>query len=153
MRNKCTKVNKHLVQCLAHGKVSVSQLLLTPSFFFFFLINLFILFGCIGSLLLHAGFLQLWGVGASHCGGFSCCGVQALGMRAPVVVTHGLRCSAACGIFPDQGSNTCPLHWQADSQPLRHQGSPTPSFLIIIFIIIRFFPPFSLLNKNQLMNC
>ena len=33
-------------------------------------------------------------------------------------------CSAACGIFPDQGSNPCPLHWQADSQPLRHQGSP-----------------------------
>ena len=28
--------------------------------------------------------------------------------------------SGACGIFPDQGSNLCPLHWQADSQPLRH---------------------------------
>ena len=41
-----------------------------------------------------------------------------------VVVAHGLSCSAACGIFPDQGSNPCPLHWQADSQPLRHQGSP-----------------------------
>ena len=37
---------------------------------------------------------------------------------------HGPSCSAACGIFPDQGSNPCPLHWQADSQPLRHQGSP-----------------------------
>ena len=36
-------------------------------------------------------------------------------------------CSAACGILPDQGSNPCPLHWQADSQPLRHQGSPTLS--------------------------
>ena len=31
---------------------------------------------------------------------------------------------AACGIFLDQGSNPCPLHWQADSLPLRHQGSP-----------------------------
>ena len=41
-----------------------------------------------------------------------------------VVVAHGPSCSAACGIFPDQGSNPCPLHWQADSQPLRHQGSP-----------------------------
>ena len=41
-----------------------------------------------------------------------------------VVVAHGPSCSAACGIFPDQGSNSCPLHWQADSQPLRHQGSP-----------------------------
>ena len=41
-----------------------------------------------------------------------------------VVVAHGPSCSAACVIFPDQGSNPCPLHWQADSQPLRHQGSP-----------------------------
>ena len=41
-----------------------------------------------------------------------------------VAVAHGPSCSAACGIFPDQGSNPCPLHWQADPQPLRHQGSP-----------------------------
>ena len=41
-----------------------------------------------------------------------------------VVVAHGPSCSAECGILPDQGSNPCPLHWQADSQPLRHQGSP-----------------------------
>ena len=40
-----------------------------------------------------------------------------------VVVAHWPSCSAARGIFPDQGSNPCPLHWQADSQPLRHQGS------------------------------
>ena len=46
-----------------------------------------------------------------------------------VIVTHGPSCSAACGIFPDQGSNPCPLHWQADSQPLRHQGSPWKYFL------------------------
>ena len=39
-------------------------------------------------------------------------------------VAHGPSCSAACGILPDQGSNPRPLHWQADSQPLRHQGSP-----------------------------
>ena len=37
-------------------------------------------------------------------------------------MAHGLSCSAACGIFPDQGSNPCPLHWQADSQPLLHQS-------------------------------
>ena len=46
-----------------------------------------------------------------------------------VLVAHGPSCSAACGIFPDQGSNPCPLHWQADSQPLRHQGSPSKSFI------------------------
>ena len=40
-----------------------------------------------------------------------------------VIVAHRPSCSAACGIFPDQGLNTCPLHWQADSQPLHHQGS------------------------------
>ena len=40
------------------------------------------------------------------------------------IVAHGPSCSAACGILPDQGSNPCPLHWQADSQPLSHQGSP-----------------------------
>ena len=43
-----------------------------------------------------------------------------------VVVVHELSCSAACGILPDQESNPCPLHWQVDSQPLRHQGSPFP---------------------------
>ena len=39
-------------------------------------------------------------------------------------MAHGLRCSVACGIFPDQGLKPCPLHWQADSQPLHHQGRP-----------------------------
>ena len=46
-----------------------------------------------------------------------------------VVAAHGPSCSAACGIFPYQGLNPCPLHWQADSQPLCHQRSP--SFLIL----------------------
>ena len=41
-----------------------------------------------------------------------------------VVVAHGPSCSVACGIFPDQGLNPCPLHWQADSQPLRPPGKP-----------------------------
>ena len=47
-----------------------------------------------------------------------------------VVVAHGPSCSAACGILPGQGSNPCPLHWQGDSQPLRHQGSPYHIFFI-----------------------
>ena len=40
---------------------------------------------------------------------FSTCGAQ-----ASVVVVHGLSCPTPCGIFPDQGSNPCLLHWQAD---------------------------------------
>ena len=47
-----------------------------------------------------------------------------------VVVAHGPSRSAACGILPDQGSNPCPLHWQADSQPLHHQGSPKTVILL-----------------------
>ena len=54
-----------------------------------------------------------------------------------VVVAHGPSCSAACGIFPDQGLNPCPLHWQADSQPLRHQGSPC--FFVFIYLFIYLF--------------
>ena len=42
-----------------------------------------------------------------------------------VVVVHRLSCCAACGIFADQGLNLCLLHWQADSLPLSHQGSPS----------------------------
>ena len=53
-----------------------------------------------------------------------------------VIVAHGLSCSTACGIFPDQGSNPCPLHWQADSQPLCHQGSPTMWSFVTGFIHI-----------------
>ena len=54
--------------------------------------------------------------------------LQSTGSRraGSVTVAHGPSCSAACGIFPDQGTNLCPLHWQADSQPLHHQGSPLP---------------------------
>ena len=42
-----------------------------------------------------------------------------------VVVAHGLSCSMACGIFPDQGLNPCLLHWQGNSLPLSPQGSPS----------------------------
>ena len=54
-------------------------------------------------------------------------GFQSTGSAA---VAHEPSCSAACGIFPDQGSNPCPLHWQADSQPLRQQGSPVCQYFI-----------------------
>ena len=65
--------------------------------------------------------LLLWSIGSRRAGS--------------VVVAHGPSCSTACGIFPDQGSNPCPLHWQADSQPLRHQGSPLIMVLICISLM------------------
>ena len=61
--------------------------------------------------------LLLWSTGSRRAGS--------------AIVTHGPSCSATCGIFPDQGSNPCPLHWQADSQPLRHQGSPGNMLLMM----------------------
>ena len=65
---------------------------------------------------------QLWHVGSV---------VVARGLQSTgsVVVVHELSCSTTCGIFADQGSNPCALHWQVDSQPLRHQGSPGQAFL------------------------
>ena len=35
-----------------------------------------------------------------------------------------LSCSSTYGIFQDQGLIPCLLHWQADSLPLSHEGSP-----------------------------
>ena len=48
----------------------------------------------------------------------------ALGVQVSVVVTQRLSYPKVCSILPDQGWNWCPLHWQADSLPLDHQGSP-----------------------------
>ena len=61
--------------------------------------------------MLRVGFLWLGQVGAplccgaqaSHCGGFSCCRAQALGLIALVVGTLGLSCPIACRVFLDQG--------------------------------------------------
>ena len=49
--------------------------------------------------------LSSYNAQASHFVGFSCCRAQALGAQALVVVVHGLGCSEACGILPDQGLN------------------------------------------------
>ena len=61
--------------------------------------------------------------------GFSLCWLLLLwstGSRCAgsVVLAHRFSHSAACGIFPEQGSNPCPLHQQADSYLPYHQGNP-----------------------------
>ena len=90
---------------------------------------LFLFFGYAESFLLSPDFLQLWQAGAtlpcstqaSHCGGF----FLFFTVVEHRLQAHGLSSSMACGTFPDQGSNPCPLHQQADSHPLLHQGSPS----------------------------
>ena len=61
-------------------------------------------------------------VGLCYCTGFSLvvasrgCSLVAvcrlLVSVTSLVVVHRLRCSVACGVFPDQGSNPSPLYWQ-----------------------------------------
>ena len=76
---------------------------------------------------------------ASHCYGFSC-GAWALGClsfvipiprlrRTGSVVAHRFSCSITGRIFPDQGSNPCLLHWQADPLTTEPPGKPLFSFL------------------------
>ena len=78
------------------------------------------------------------GRSSSRCAGLSLSqplSLQSTGSKraGSVLVAHGPSRSATCGIFPDQGSNPCSLHWQADFQPLRHQGSPMGLFLNFLF--------------------
>ena len=72
---------------------------------------------------------------ASHYGGFSSCGAQTRSTWAWQSWLPGCRAQAQQlwptglaalwhGIFWDLGWNPCSLHWQADSHPLCHLGSP-----------------------------
>ena len=74
--------------------------------------------------------------------GSRACGLQSAGS---VVVAHGLSCPVACGIFLDQASKLSPLHWQAVSYPLDHQGSP-----VFLLIMVRVQPLWSsTLSKSR----
>ena len=100
--------------------------------FYFILFYLFIYFWLCWVFISMRGLslvVASGGHSSSRCAGLSLSRpllLQSTGSRraGSVIVAHGPSWSTACGIFPDQGSNPCPLHWQADSQPLRHQGSP-----------------------------
>ena len=106
-------------------------------FFFFFIFYLFIFLWLRWVFVAARGLSLVAASGdcsSSRCAGLSLSRpllLRSTGSRraGSAIVAHGPSCSAACGIFPDQGSNPCPLHWQADSQPLRHQGSPIFHFL------------------------
>lgn len=50
--------------------------------------------------------------------------VPGLQSTGSIVGAHGLACSTPCGTFPDQGPNSCLPHWQVESLPPSHQGSP-----------------------------
>ena len=85
---------------------------------------IYLFIGCATSSLLW-GLFSSCGVRASHCSGLSCCRAQTPGQLglsncSSWALEHRLNSCGAWlkllrGIFPDQGSNLCLLHWQADS--------------------------------------
>ena len=75
-----------------------------------------------GLLITVASFVSehgLWGVQASGLAAAS------LWSTGSIVAARRLSRSAACGVFPDQGSSSYLLQWQGDSLPLNHWGSPS----------------------------
>ena len=87
------------------------------------------IFGCPGSLLLCGGCSSWW------CSSFSLWRLLLPWSTGSRVQAQSLwcmpvSCPSACGIFPDQGSNLCPLHCQADSCPLYYLGSPENNFFL-----------------------
>ena len=83
------------------------------------------IFGCAGSSLLRVD-----SPSCSEWGLLFTMELRALLVVVSLAVEHGLCCGAAHGIFLDQGSNLCSLHWQEDSSPLDHQGSLAFIFLL-----------------------
>ena len=71
-----------------------------------------------------------------------------------MIVVHGISCPAACGIVLSQGSNPCPLHWQADSRLLDHLGSPELQLFVLVVAVARVGevgPSVSEKQKNKLL--
>ena len=83
-------------------------------------------------------------VASRGCSGVAVLWLLLLWSTGSVVIAHGLSCSAACRIFPDQGLNLYLLHWQEDFffffffffLPLSHPESP------IVLCLFIFFPHF-----------
>ena len=113
-------------RCDSDGNVTTNSIYIFLMIYLFIYLWLYWVFVSVRGLSLV---VASWGHSSSWCAGLSLSRpllLRSTGSRraGSVVVAHRPSCSAACGIFPDQGLNPCSLHWQADSQPLRHQGSP-----------------------------
>ena len=113
----------------------------TAAFFFFKYLFIYYYFWLCWIFVAALRFLLLRSTGSRACGLSS--------------VVHGLNCSTACGIFPDQGSNPCPLHWLVGSYPLDHQRRPVYPFLKedLLLQLSVFFPSDSLLIPLTLTLC
>ena len=122
--------NKEMICGRKNGTIYHSDILMTT--FFFFNFYLFIYFWLCWVFISVRGLSPVvarGGHSSSRCADLSLprpLSLRSTGSRraGSAIVAHGPSRSAARGILPDQGPNPRPLHWQGDSQPLRHQGSP-----------------------------
>ena len=129
LKNTSAFVKSLMTPCLSASFLGVQVL------FFFFLNYLFIYLWLFWVFVSARGLSPVAASGghsSSRCAGLPLSRplpLRSAGSRraGSAIVAHGPSCSTARGILPDQGSNPCPLLWQADSQPLRHQGSPGSS--------------------------
>ena len=100
------------------SKNSITDPLGWQKFFFFFNICLFIYLWLCWVFVFVRGLslvVASGGHSSPRCAGLSLSrplSLRSTGSRraGSVIVAHGPSCSAARGIFPDQGSNPCPLH-------------------------------------------
>ena len=102
--------------------MSVQLAILIHSFFFF--LRLFTYFWLCWVFVAACGLSPVvlsGGYSLLRCMGFSLQRLLLLQSTGSTVVVLGLSCSVACGIFPNQGWNPCPLYWQVHSYPLYHQ--------------------------------
>ena len=114
---------EHRIMCKFHNQTLIFLKIFIYLFIYLWLCWVFVSVRGL-SLVVASG-----GHSSSRCAGLSLSWpllLRSTGSRraGSVSVAQGPSCSAACGILPDQGLNPRPLHWQADSQPLHHQGSP-----------------------------
>ena len=124
----------HVDICTTHVCISVweweGRFYLISFFFFFYSYFIYLFIYLIFLTVLGLRFVRglslvaaSGGHSSSRCGDHSSSRCTGLSLSRPlplrgtgsrragsVAVAHGPSCSAACGIFPDQGSNPCPLH-------------------------------------------
>ena len=97
-------------------------------------LSMYFIFGCFRSssllrtfIVAHEAFSSCW-ASASHCGHFSC---RWWVLGHPGFSSCGAGPWFPCGTWylPQPGIEPVFLHWQGESQPLNHQGSPCISIL------------------------
>ena len=101
-KNQSRRHNSPRLQTILQNYSNQNSACFLNLFYYFYLFIYLLFFGCVGSLLLHAGFslvVTSRGYSSLWCAGFSLwwlllLGAQALGVQVSVVVAHGL-CS--CG--------------------------------------------------------